>query len=549
MKNKRRKAKLPDNQNRLFSDMAHFSGWLILVIVLAGAGLRIRLLEVPLERDEGEYAYAGQLILQAEPPYGQVYNMKLPGIYAAYAMIMAFFGQSCMGIHLGLLIINAATVFLLYLLAKRLFGVFAGLVAAAAFAFTSAGQPVQGVFANAEHFVILPAIAGILLLVKALDCGQKRLFLLSAGLLLGLAFLMKQHGIAFIGFAGGYLVFRELRLRPFNWKNFLTDCLIFSAGLLLPFALTCVVLWRCGVFAKFWFWTFDYARQYVTSVPLTAGLTLLKQQLVTIAGASVFIWLLAGIGLTALFWNRKMQHRIFAGGFVFFSFLSVCPGLYFRPHYFVLLLPAVGLLAGIGAQSLLKIAGTNVVIKQILVVLIAASLMLTIYQQRDFLFAMSAAEASRATYSANPFPESVEIGRFIKENSDPDDKIAILGSEPQIFFYAHRRSATGYIYTYPLMELQPYALQMQHEMIDEIERSRPEFLVVVDIPTSWLRQSSSETLIFEWLKQYQQQYYRRVGVVDIISAGQTVYQWDDNAADYLPRSPYRLWVLKRKDDI
>ena len=30
---------------------------------------RLRLLAFPLERDEGEYAYAGQLILQGIPPY------------------------------------------------------------------------------------------------------------------------------------------------------------------------------------------------------------------------------------------------------------------------------------------------------------------------------------------------------------------------------------------------------------------------------------------------------------------------------------------------
>ena len=39
----------------------------------------------------------------------------------------------------------------------------------------------------------------------------------------------------------------------------------------------------------------------------------------------------------------------FAVGFLFFSFLSVCPGFYFRQHYFILFLPAVALFAGVGA--------------------------------------------------------------------------------------------------------------------------------------------------------------------------------------------------------
>src|ERR1700678_1211250 len=79
---------------------------LLAVIVLFGV-IRWRLADMPLERDEGEYAYSGQLILQGIPPYQLAYNMKLPGTYAAYAAILAIFGQTARGIHLGLLLINA----------------------------------------------------------------------------------------------------------------------------------------------------------------------------------------------------------------------------------------------------------------------------------------------------------------------------------------------------------------------------------------------------------------------------------------------------------
>ena len=70
---------------------------MLVLTLLFTAGVRYRLLDVPLERDEGEYAYAGQLILQGIPPYGEIYNMKLPGIYAAYAVILKIFGQNRKG--------------------------------------------------------------------------------------------------------------------------------------------------------------------------------------------------------------------------------------------------------------------------------------------------------------------------------------------------------------------------------------------------------------------------------------------------------------------
>ena len=74
----------------------------------------------------------------------------------------------------------------------------------------------------------------------------------------------------------------------------------------------------------------------------------------------------------------------------------------------------------------------------------------------------------------------------------------MLGSEPQIYFYSGRRSATGYLYMYGLMEDQKYALRMQQEMIGEIETNSPEFVVFVHIPSSWARPLDSETLIFKW---------------------------------------------------
>jgi hypothetical protein len=59
----------------------------VLLVMAATALLRIHLIGTPLERDEGEYAYAGQLMLQGIPPYKLACNMKLPGTYAAYAVI------------------------------------------------------------------------------------------------------------------------------------------------------------------------------------------------------------------------------------------------------------------------------------------------------------------------------------------------------------------------------------------------------------------------------------------------------------------------------
>jgi 4-amino-4-deoxy-L-arabinose transferase-like glycosyltransferase len=166
-----------------------------------------------LERDEGEYAYSGQLMLQGIPPYKLAYNMKLPGTYAAYALIMTFFGQSARGIHFGLILVNGATIILTWLLGRRLFGDICGLVAATAFVVMSLSHTVMGLAAHATHFITFFAVAGALLLARGLDHRTRFLTFLS-GLLFGLAFVMKQQGVFFPLFGGVILLWDEWKQGP-----------------------------------------------------------------------------------------------------------------------------------------------------------------------------------------------------------------------------------------------------------------------------------------------------------------------------------------------
>jgi hypothetical protein len=176
----------------------------------------------------------------------------------------------------------------------------------------------------------------------------------------------------------------------------------------------------------------------------------------------------------------------------------------------------------------------------------AAPFGLTLAREVPALFTLTPIEVCRLTYGANPFPESIGIARYIAENSKPDDRIAILGSEPQIYFYSRRRSATGYIYTYALMERQPYAAQMQREMIREIESARPEYLLFVASPVSWLPTSQSEKLIFDWYPKYAQENYDLVGVIDLLGSPGSQYVWGAEARSHTPRSTRSIFVFRRR---
>src|SRR2546423_14175128 len=127
------------------------SALIVSAVILLSLFVRFRLRDMPLERDEGEYAYAGQLMLQGIPPYRLAYNMKFPGVYAAYALIMWIFGQTSIGIHLGLLIVNIANIVIVFLIARRLIGLIAGIAAAASYTILSASPSVLGLAAHATH--------------------------------------------------------------------------------------------------------------------------------------------------------------------------------------------------------------------------------------------------------------------------------------------------------------------------------------------------------------------------------------------------------------
>ena len=170
-----------------------------------------------------------------------------------------------------------------------------------------------------------------------------------------------------------------------------------------------------------------------------------------------------------------------------------------------------------------------------------------LFAEREVLLLERASDVCRTIYGADPFPEAVRVAQYLREHTSPTDTIAVLGSEPEIYFYAHRHSATGYIYMYGLMEPQRFAGQMQREMIREIEAARPKYLVIVGVATSLLKRPNSETEIFEWTQRYTAEEFRLAGLVNIVSQKRTdFYLPVSGDPETIHRSPYYLLIFERK---
>jgi hypothetical protein len=256
------------------------------------------------------------------------------------------------------------------------------------------------------------------------------------------------------------------------------------------------------------------------------------------------VWLFS-ILAAVLGWRNKANRRSWAFAAILFvvSFIGASFGLMFRQHYFILVLPAVGMLAGAGSTVITKKRGSRSRAIAWPVVAFSFAFVWAIVAQRDFLFAMTPEEATRATYGLNPFVEAQSIGQYITAHTEPSDRIAVLGSEAEILFYSRRMSATGYIFTYGLMQPHPIARQMQREMSSEIEAGQPEYLVFVNVPTSWAGSKGSDPWIFDWFNSYSKN-FEQVGLVELGKNGRAL--WNEAARAATPAADYYLAVLKRK---
>jgi 4-amino-4-deoxy-L-arabinose transferase-like glycosyltransferase len=518
----------------------------LLGILLFVAWVRLRLADVPLERDEGEYAYAGQLILRGVPPYQFAYNMKFPGTYYAYALILGAFGETSRGIHLGLLVVNCATVVLVFLLGRRLLGSSPAVVAASTFAVLTLDRGVLGAFAHATHFVVLFAVAGFLLLVRALDRPRVFMFI-AAGAALGTALLMKQHAASFLLISVAMTWWSTRRTVGSRIATLQAAWLCVGASL-PAVALLGVLLAHDGV-GRFYFWTFRYALEYVSQLPLDRGLQQLEFGWQTVTEATHWLWALAGVGLCWMWatrWNAMTRWCV--TGLLVAGALATVPGLHFSLHYFVVILPGIALLCGVAVEAIEWFAARLMPSRAASAVALAVPamlLLLWVSSQRAYLATMSPQALNRETYGAEAFVESPEIGRYIHDHSSPGDRVAVLGSEPQIYFYSRRTSATGFIYMYPLMEQQPFAAVMQRDMILEIEESQPKYLVFVRVPTSWMATSPPERL-FAWATAYIEACYELVGVLDLSQVGAPVSTWEERANRYFPPPDVGVFTFRRR---
>jgi hypothetical protein len=166
------------------------------------------------------------------------------------------------------------------------------------------------------------------------------------------------------------------------------------------------------------------------------------------------------------------------------------------------------------------------------------------WSHRAVFFEWDPDEAARRMFPSNDFQVYPVVADYLKTHSAPSATFAVLGSEPELFFYAHRRSVTGYIYMYDLVQQQPFRQRMEKEMISEVEQGRPDFVVFVNLLYSWIPfPPENFQAIQKWLMKYTDSEYDPYAVVTFPP---NQYCFRPDCLDLVPPSQRFITIFQRK---
>jgi 4-amino-4-deoxy-L-arabinose transferase-like glycosyltransferase len=445
----------------------------LLAILLITFGLRMVFVHQPLERDEGLYAYIGQEILRGAIPYRDMADLKPPGSFYLYAAIIALFGNTLEAIRVATGIYSMATAFFVYRIARYLQGWQAGVAAGLLFAFFSGTPLMQGSGSNTEVLMILPLVIGVYLALRGSDTGSL-LHFAGSGLFAGFAVMVKTVALPY---AAALFLFVLLRPGPGdNRRRRLVECGVFVAPPLATVLLACAYFAWHGALHDMYYWNVTIHKLYVQHeggnsfrrLVVTSTVLLREQALLWGSALGGGLWLALG---------RRDRKGVFVALLLPVACIAVALPGHFFPHYFIQLAPfcavAGGVLLGLAWQR----RGWLLAVCLTLVISGFASQLNTDY---NYYFVYSPAEVSRMAYGNYPlFGQSVEIARYVRERTGPDDYIIQWGFEPELLFYSNRRTLAN-LTTFLGLEWAPDPAGATARMLADLEAKKPKYIIVQD---------------------------------------------------------------------
>jgi Dolichyl-phosphate-mannose-protein mannosyltransferase len=490
---------------RTFSSEAFFF-FIIAALVLF---VRLRYIDIPLERDEGEYAYAAQEILRGHIPYLHFYNMKLPGTYFGYALMFWIGGDSVITIKTGLILLNALSTLMIFLIAQKMFDRKTAWLSAATYLIYSLSINALGFTNNAEHFVILPALAGIFCILQAYykKAATRYILYVMSGAFLAFAYICKQHAFGYILFLPFWLLIKDKNYTSIHkfMRQFIAPMLAYGLGATIVIGSMLYYFYKNNALDEWNFYTNKYALSYISQAIPFKQIWLFRP---IFWDAPVF-WFVQFAALYFAFRRPALfKERTFFVLFWICTFLCIHPGWFYRPHYFQLMFPGAAIATGVGLTLVndfwqrLRSVYTPSVFRWLAIITCVIS-------QFGYFFTWDFNKTLETCYGDESFDLIRDVGKKLTELTEPNDKIALLCPEPEILFYTKRQSASGFLYHYPLLENHIYADSMTRQFIKEVEESKPEILLyhcIIENNLSYDINRETRQMLVNWFQRYSQNY-------------------------------------------
>lgn len=476
--------------------------------------VRIPYLHIPLERDEGEYAYIAWRMDQGELPYRDVFDQKPPGTFLIYWLTMKTLGGSATDFHLAGTAFVIVEIVLVYLLALRYVRRWIALGGAMLGAWVTAGCVMQGYGANTETFGAPFIVLTVLLALWGRDHRSGALFFLS-GLAVGVGSLMKQP-IALFVLVPLLLAWRDYGRGADGTVSFIRPVLV-GLGALTAWAPVLVWFTLAGGISDMVYCVILHNMDYAHGLPGSAVSFLVRSRFGRLAPAYGCLILLAlwgglrrGLSRGEDGWTLVVWMAV--------SVVVVTTGMRLFFHYFLMAAPAFLVAAIVAFEDLWRriarlswgpLVGTPLVLA-VLFFPLAADVRYDGPGRGLFGFSLN-------LHYEPLFDASPQIARWVRDLTRPDETVLIFGSEPQVPYYAERRSATRHILFDPLFGPYKRAPQFQIEVQDDVKRLNPPVIVEFRLAGSLNLTPDSNLGLLNFMGELLDSHYVPVAGADVLS--------------------------------
>lgn len=439
--------------------------WTLALLLLPVGVVAIRwasFLPSVIDWDESLYLLQAREWLRGNWPFSGVWDMHPLGAPATIAVFFLIFGESLQTVRLLGAFCVIATGYALIAL-TRVVGAPRSLGYAAAVLYAAHSLLLGGLSSNTE-ILFAPLVVSSLAL--ALADGPRWPRLIGMGLLVGFALLIKQ--VVTPEGCLAFAIFAWPLLRERRWRMLFATAAAYAALCLTPTLLV------AGIYAlrgEFGIW---YESTILAPLQYASGRIPLEQAMwrITLAGLALR-WLLV-MSLPAIFlpWRDPVLRRLTLFGFawLFAAGLAVAGPGFFFPHYFLIMLPPLCLLAAIGAQTFAEaISGARARwMLAALVGFVAVDLVATDAIPRlSRGFAMGAPDTPR------------RMAALMNDELQPGDTIFVPNYQPVVYFLTNANLPTRF--PFPVHLTGGFANLAGVDTNAEVARilaSRPRFIVL-----------------------------------------------------------------------